>query len=339
MTATDTSHRIRLPAGRIPAAALFLVILLCSGCRPPPEEDVLFRYRFRPGETLIYQVTLRGEGEVTMTMSGEGDEQDEEDPIPLPVRLEGGYLMELKVEEVSPEGEADLSLVYRDFSLTSVSQIREREIVTSLTDRGLTISEGDRVISETGSEEDGFPLRGVVGEKFQFRVDGRGAILEARVPPAPERLFPSLQFESFLERMQPEFPREPILAGTSWSRTVEVPAPGLGRHWDRGERWTVRLESTFRDFENRGRKTALIDFSGSFEQEVPERPEGSGLRASSHHLEGTFRFDIPGGRVISSSSTLRQSLDIRVAFDQALRGRNIDIRVEDTVEVSVQLTE
>ncbi len=332
---TGTFRRIRLPAGLLPAGVFSLAVLLWSGCRPP-EEDVLFRYRFQPGETLVYQVWLRGEGQVTMRMDAE---EDEEDRIPLPFRLKGGYLMELKVEEVSPAGEAELSLGYRDFDLTSVSRIREREISTSLTDRGLTITEGDRVIRETGSGEEDFPLRGVVGEKFRFRVDDRGTVLEARVPPAPERLFPSLQFEAFLERMQPEFPREPIPAGASWSRTVEVPVSGLGWHGDRGERWVVRLESTFRGFDQRRRETALIDFSGSFQQEIPEPPEGSGLRASSHHLTGTFRFDIPGGRVLSSSSTLRQSLEIRVAFDQAPRGRSFQSRVEDTVEVSVQLRE
>jgi len=329
----------RRTAGLLPAGIFTLALLLGSGCRPPPEEDVLLRYRYRPGETLVYRVSLRGEGEVLMTMSVEGEEREEEDRIPLPVSLEGDYLMELKVEEVSPEGRAQLSLSYREFNLSSVSRIRDREIVTSLTDRGLTITEDDRLISEIGRDDDGYPLRGVVGEEFRLRVDDRGTVLEARVPPAPERIFPSLQFDAFLERMQPEFPREPVPAGASWSRTVEVPVSGLGRQWDRGERWEVRLESTFRGFDDRRRETALIDFSGSYRQETPELPEGSGLRSSSHHLTGTFQFDVPGGRVISSSSTLRQNLELRAAFDQVLRGRSLDIRVEDKVEVSVRLEE
>ncbi len=318
-----------------PALAL-LFILLPAGCQEPPPEDILFRYRFRPGEVLLYRVTFQGGGEVTMTM---GEEKGEKENISLPVRLEGGYLMEIEVEEVSPGEEARLSLRYRDFNLTSISRVREREMTALLTDRGMVISEGDRVIKEIRPGEANYPLQGIVGEKFGFQVDSRGTILEARMPPAPERLFPSLQFEAFLERMQPEFPREPVPVGSSWTREVSVPGPGLGRTWDQGQRWTVEIVSTFSGFAGRGDRVARIDFSGDFQQEAPAaEPAGrSGPRGSSHSLQGSYEFDRAAGRVLSSRSTLRQKLDLRIAFDEVLRGREIDIRVDDTMEVVIQL--
>jgi len=323
------------PAVLILAAALLLGVLP-AGCNKPPPEDVLFRYRFRPGEVLAYRVTLQGGGEVTMTMGGAGDREEE---ISLPVRLEGGYLMVITVEEVAPGGEAELSLNYRDFQLTSISRVRDREMTAVLTDRDLVISEGDRVIKEVRSGEEEYPLRGIVGDKFEFRVDDRGTILESRLPPAPDRLFPSLRFEAFLERMQPDFPREPVPVGSSWTRAVAVPGPGLGRHWDRGDRWTVEIESTFSGFAGRGDRVARIDFSGDFRQESPDQEDGgrSGLRGSFHSLEGNYEFDREAGRVLSSRSTLRQNLDLKIAFDQVLRGREIDIRVDDTMEVEIQL--
>jgi hypothetical protein len=325
----------RCLAGIIPVSALFL-LFLPFGCRQPPPEKFLFRYQFQPGEELVYEVSLRGEGEVTMTTGGADDEADR---ITLPVRLEGGYLMEFRVEGVSPEGEADLTLSYRDFDLTTVSRIHDREMSVRLTDQGVIISEGDRVIKEVEAGEKDFPLQEIVGEEFEFRVDNRGTILMARVPAAPDRLFPSLSFDSFLERMQPEFPREPVPLGASWSRAIELPGPGIQRDWDQGKRWAVRLNSTFEGFEDPEEKIAVIDYNGSFEQPEPEEEAGAGpgRRGSSHHLSGTTRFNLPDGRVISSNSTLRQNIDLRIGPEEVLRGRKIDIRVEDTVEVSVRL--
>jgi hypothetical protein len=303
---------------------VILLLFFSSGCDRTPPETFLFRYQFQPGEELIYEVSLRGEGEVTMTT---GAEDDEPDRIVLPVRLEGSYLMGFRVEEVSPDGAAELAISYRDFDLATVSRIHDREMSVRLSDRGLVISEGDRVIKEVEAGEADFPLRDVIGEEFVFRVDSRGTILAARVPAAPDRLFPALRFDSFLERMQPEFPREPVPLGATWSRTTQ------------GEKWSVQLDATFRGFADRGQKTALLDFAGSFRQEDPEEGMGggSGLKGSYHHLSGTTRFDLAEGRVISSSSTLRQNLAVQIGLAQVLRGRKIDIRVEDTVEVSVQL--
>lgn len=271
-----------------------------------------------------------------MTMAGG---EGEEERISLPVRLEGSYLMEIQVESVFPEGGAELALRYRDFDLTTVSTVRDREMTVLLSDRGLMISEGDRVLKKTEPGEDGFPLRGVIGEKFEFRVDNRGTIIDARVPPAPDSLFSALDFTSFLERMQPEFPREPVPAGASWSRTIEVPGPGLGRPWDRGERWSVQFDSTFRDLTGSGGQVARIDFAGDFRQAppAPEAEDRSGMRGSSHNLSGTYEFDRAAGRVLASRSILRQVLDSRIDLDQVLRGRKIDIRVNDTLEVAVRL--
>jgi len=327
------------PSGRffaaIASAGVILLLLLPAGCgkkSPPPE--VLFRYQFRPAEEFTYEISLLGEGEATMTM---GKEDGEKEEVVLPVRMEGSYLMEIRVGAVSPEGVADLFLAYRDFDLTAVSRVRDREMAVRLDDGGMVISEGDRVIKETGAGESDFPLRGITGEEFEIRIDNRGTILSARLPAGPERLFPGLRFDAFLERMQPEFPREALPPGASWSRVIEVPGPGQGRPWDRGEKWSVELVSTFRGYEGRDEKTALIDFSGDYRQEAPAEVAGSGPRGSSHRLEGTTRFDLPGGRVLSSRSVLRQSLDVRIEFDQVLRGEKIDLRVEDTVEVTVQL--
>ncbi len=320
------------PAGRGIVPLIFL-LLFPAGCgRKPPE--VLFRYRFQPGEEYVYRVTLRGEGEVTMVM---GAGAEDENRTVFPVRLEGGYLMVLRVREVSPQGEARIALSYREFDLATTSVIQEREMSVRLTDDRVLVSEGDRVIQETRAGDGEFPLRGVIGEEFELRVDERGTIREARVPAPPEKLFPALRFESFLERMQPEFPGDPVPIGSTWSRTIAIPGPGIQRHWDQGERWEVRLDSTFRGFAEPGEETAVIDYTGSFEQSKPEEEPGSGLRGSSHHLSGTTRFDLSRGRMISGSSTLRQSLEIRMPFEQVLRGRNMDFRVEDTVEVSVQL--
>ncbi|MDP8275836.1 MAG: hypothetical protein RAO92_05475, partial [Candidatus Euphemobacter frigidus] len=278
-----------------------------------------------------------GEGEVTMVTSS-----SKKDPrnLVLPVRFQGNLLLEAKVDNVSPAGDAELVVSYKDFHLTVTNQVRDRVITITITDRLMRIMEGESVREEIAAGEDDFPLAGIGGEKFSVEIDRRGKIIKAQSPPPPSRSFPYMNFSDLLERIQPEFPKAELPVGASWSREVEVTVPGLGRPWDKGETWKLKLNSTFRGFKGSRERFAIIDLSGQFEQK-PEPGEEidrhAGLQSSFHALTGSFEFDIKNGRVLASHSRLKQELDILMAIDRVIKGKEIRVRIDDTMDITTRL--
>ncbi|MFH1037426.1 MAG: hypothetical protein V1789_01985 [PVC group bacterium] len=318
-------------------AGVLLILLGAAGCQKPTPPGYLLRYHFQPGDILQYDVYLTGEGTVTMEEVGSKKEGDR---LVLPVRIQGSYLLEAAVESVSPEGTAAISVSYKDFHLTMTNRVRDRESTIILTDRSLRTVEGETVKKEITADDEDFPLRGISGETFTVEVDPRGRIIAARVPPSPGRRFPYLKFDNLWERIQPEFPETEVPVGAGWSREVEIPAPGAGSPWDRGETWAVKLDSTFRGFQGKEEKIALIDFTGRYEQEsLPEeggRPL-SGVKRSTHLLTGTVEFDIKDGLVLSSRSRLKQGLDLLMVLEQVIPGKNLQARIDDATEITVTL--
>ena len=331
--------RVRRVTRGIILAEILLILLVLVGCKKPPPPVYLFRYNFQPGEFLRYDVSLKGEGEVTLTTSSSKKEPEK---MVLPVQFRGRLLLGVKVDSVTSAGDAGLSVSYTDFDCTIINQVRDRQTTISLTDRIMRVEEAGTVKREIMAGESDFPLNGIVGSAFTMEIDRRGKMLNAHLPPAPGRAFPYMKFDGFLERIQPEFPEVKIPVGTSWSREVQVTAPGVGKPWDRGETWTIKLDSTFRGFKDRDERIALIDLSGRFEQEAgPEEEEShrSGVKRSSHILTGTVEFDIKAGRVLASQSSLKQELDILMAIERVVKGKNIQVHIDDTMEITVRLAD
>ncbi len=317
-----------------PAVAL-LVLIEVTGCKKPSPPQYLLRYQFQPGELLQYDISLRGEGTVTMQAVGSKPDQDK---LVLPVQIEGSYLLEAAVQSLSPEGAASIAVSYKDFNLTMINRVRDREMTTILTDRTMRTEEGDVLSREITADTEGFPLSGIEGKIFTFEIDPRGRIISAQLPPDPSRAFPYLKFDGVMERIQPEFPETAIPVGAGWSREVKIPNPGAGTTWDRGETWTIRLDSAFRGFKGEGERIALIDFVGRYEQgSVSEEGGKSGVKWSSHLLTGTVEFDIKDGVVINSRSRLEQSLVVLLAIERVVPGKNLQARVKDTTEITVTL--
>jgi hypothetical protein len=324
--------------GVVSAVILFL-LLLPTGCKKPPPAEYLFRYRFQPDEILNYKVTMDGKGEVTLTTVSRKKEEEE---ITLPVDFKGRFLLEAVIDSVSSTGTAEISLSYKDFSCMITNRVRDRETTMLLTDRLMRVEESGRIKKELKAGESGFPLNGIVGSSFEIEVDSRGKLIQAQVPPDPGKDFPYMKLDNLLDQIQPEFPLAAIPVGATWSREVKVSPPESGRPWNRGQFWTIKLESTFRGFKDGGERVAIIDLSGNFRQSInPEASKAqlSGLKQSSHTLTGTIEFDLKKGLVLSSQSTLEQELDILMAIEQIAAGNKIKVHINDTTAITVKLAD
>jgi len=320
-------------------AVTFILLILPTGCEELPPAEYLFRYRFQADEILNYNATMDGRGEVTLTTSSRKKEVEE---ITLPVEFKGRFSLEAVIDSVSSTGTAGISVSYKDFSCMITNRVRDRETTMLLTDQMMRIEESGRIKKELKAGESGFPLNGIVGSSFEIEVDSRGKLIQAQVPPDPGKDFPYMKLDNLLDQIQPEFPLAPIPVGTSWSREVKVSPPESGRPWNRGQFWTIKLDSTFRGFKEGGDRIAIIDLSGNFKQSVnPEdsKAQLSGLKQSSHTLTGTIDFDLEKGVVLSSHTALEQELDILMAIEQIAKGSKIKVHIKDSTSIKVKLVD
>jgi len=321
------------------SAATLLILLLPVGCKEPPPAEYQFRYRFQTGKTLKYDVSIDGKGEVTLFSSTRAEKAEE---ITLPVDFKGSFMLEAMIDTVSPSGTAVLGISYKDFICRVTSSVRDRETTISLTDRMMRVEERGEIKKELKSGDSGFPLNGIVGSTFEMELDSRGKIIRAQVPPDPGSSFPYMKLDNIFDQIQPEFPLAPIPIGTSWSREVKVSPPESGRPWNRGQTWTIKLNSTFRGFKKGSNQIALIDLSGNIKQSIsPEEKEdqSSGLKRSSHKLSGTIEFDLKKGIVLLSRSVLEQELDIMMLIEQIPGGNKIKVHIKDSTAITVKLNQ
>jgi hypothetical protein len=89
------------------AAAMIWLVLAAAAAAQGPDEAVLLRYRFQPGQEFRYRMTLTGD--MGMTMGGVGLPPGAVPPK-IPVTMKSTYEMVQKVKSVSPEGVATVSI-------------------------------------------------------------------------------------------------------------------------------------------------------------------------------------------------------------------------------------
>jgi hypothetical protein len=333
-----TSRRSVYQVSQVGVSTVTLLLLLLPvGCKKTPPAEYQFRYRFQPGEILKYDASIDGKGEVTLFSSTQKKDAEE---ITLPVDFKGSFLLEAVIDSVSPAGTAELVISYKDFNCRITNRVRDRETTMLLTDRMMRVEERGEIKKELKAGDSGFPLNGIVGSLFELEVDSQGKIIRAQVPPDPGSSFPYMKLDNLFDQIQPEFPLAAIPVGTSWSREVTVSPPESGRPWNRGQTWTIKLNSTFRGFKAGDERIALIDLSGNFKQSIsPEEKEDqtSGLKRSSHTLSGTIEFDLKRGIVLSSRSVLEQELDILMLVEQIASGNKIKVHIKDSTAITVKL--
>lgn len=327
----------RVCAKGVVLLGVVLIFTALPSCRRK-KTDYLLRYRYRPGEVLRYDISLKGEGLVKVATDSFEKSLEE---MEFPVLISGDLLLESTVKSVSERNVAELTLAYQDLDFKITNRMKDRELVFVLNDRQMEMKEGDRVLNVEEFGGPGYPLNGIVGGVFTVEVDGRGGVTRLEGPPGFTRSFPYLDFTGVLEQLQPDFPEETVRVGESWSRSVDVSVPGLGMPWDKGESWKMELLSQFRGFEEgQEGKVALIGYRGTLDQKKAEgEPADSpfDVTRAKHKLTGEFGFDLQSGQVLFNRTSLDQEMDIRVESDKAGRHGKLDVQVTFQAEVNVEL--
>jgi len=262
-------------------------------------------------------------------------DRDREKPesVEFPFRLRGNLIMTQRVEEVSPDGVARIELTYRDFDFEVVNKVREREVKVVINSEGSQTWEGDRLLNEISADQDDFPLREMVEDKFSARIDQRGRIQEMKLPSGLSDTIPYLSLNEVLDQAQPAFPEESIPEGESWIREVDISLPGRTQRWGGDRKWSSKIEYTFQSRDKKEDKEEyLFEVKGTIAQPeapavVQEEPE-SGVNTFIQNLSGEILFDPSAGEVISSRIQLEQKVKVAIEVGRIMRDTGFDIDVD-----------
>src|SRR5207248_3917444 len=98
---------IRMKRRTLGAAGLLWLALTAAAAAQGPDDALLLRYHFQPGQEFHYRVTMTGDLATTM---GGANLPPGAVPPKIPMNLTSNWEMVQKVKAVSPEGAATVSI-------------------------------------------------------------------------------------------------------------------------------------------------------------------------------------------------------------------------------------
>jgi len=336
MDQTRRQKNIGIPGRLLLLAAILVAVSPLLSCRR--SRQTLLRYSFRPGDRLVYDLVVDGQG--TVTMKGP-DRDGKPDEIDLPVRLEGTLELVMEVRSVDSTGVAAVDVSYRGFNFSVNNQIRGRTLKLVMTEKGMETWEDGRLLKEVTPEDDEFLLRGLAGETFPLKIDPRGKVVSVTTPTAFLNAFPYINFSDVLEYAQPELPENAVEIGTAWNRQVEILLPQLTERFSSGDHFNLTMEYTLAGVEGRPpAQTALLEVIGDIVQE--EKSEGGAagrgkLKSFTQNTSGEVRFDISRGRLLSSNLVMEQTLLMNMDLSHTVISAGFEAGVVFTIHFRMNL--
>jgi len=229
-------------------------------------DKVTLRYKFAKGQTLRFNTTAR------QTISAVGSSTSlSESRITLPSLFE--------VQEVTPEGGADMTLAIRspNISLTSNGQ----QVDVSNLVKSISASQVQRTLLAEGTMVDPAP----VGERDAMTGEAAAFV------------------NDLLAMQWPEFPSEPMSVGTQWLQTIPMAVTDDTGRVDA----TANLRYTFKGVQKSNRNIAVIGvvYETAANGSVPTPGSNStSVLVSRGRGEGFLLFDMQAGLVTETEYRL-----------------------------------
>ena len=261
------------------AASALLLLLVSAGPAPvraampaasatdsTSTDKVTLRYKFAKGQTLRFNTTAR------QTISAVGSSTSlSESRITLPSLFE--------VQEVTPEGGADMTLAIRspNISLTSNGQ----QVDVSNLVKSISASQVQRTLLAEGTMVDPAP----VGERDAMTGEAAAFV------------------NDLLAMQWPEFPSEPMSVGAQWLQTIPMAVTDDTGRVDA----TANLRYTFKGVQKANRNIAVIGvvYETAANGSVPTPGSNStSVLVSRGRGEGFLLFDMQAGLVTETEYRL-----------------------------------
>jgi hypothetical protein len=255
-------------------AAASALIVLAAGTLAADATKYTLRYKFKPGETLRWEVEHLSK--VRATVSGSTQSTD----------TASLSLKAWRVKEVKPDGSATfehrVEWVDMRQTLTGRKEVHYDSRTQSTPPAGF----------ESAAKSVGVPLSIVT-------IDARGKVIhreEVKAKPnaAPRKSSP--QTEGWMTIPMPE---KPVAVGESWSLPEDIDVPLEGG--------AIKKVKAVQQFELQGVKDGVASIHVSTDILTPVDPAVESQLVQ-HASEGVVRFDIDAGRILSQQMDIDKSV-------------------------------
>jgi len=281
-------------------SAAFAALLVAAPAQETSPAPIELRWHGKVGDVLRLRTTMSQTVEFSM--------------MPQGMETESSFVLRQEVRQVSPEGVGSLDVEY--------------EAIRIDIEGPLSLSYDSTLAGEAAkqnSPELAAMCEPMLAASFHMTIEPSGQVLEITglkealdrtfdqlKTPGMGEMFKQLFSEDSLRRMVEvnTFPAQPLSAGDTWPRVLEVQAPRLG---------TLKLafENELQGVEKRGdQECARIAISGSagIESRDEDSPIPMKVSMDDSDIAGTMFIALDSGYLIESSLTT--SMDLLMSFGE-----------------------
>ncbi|MHC5542347.1 DUF6263 family protein [Singulisphaera rosea] len=295
--------------------ALRWVLLLVVAIGGSPASAATLRWKFKPGETLHYEMNQKT---VTSVNAG-GDEQSKETVTMI-------TNMTWAIKSVDAEGKAEL---------------------TQTIDRVRIKIEAALGTFQVDSKETKSPLnplepyfKALIGTPFPFKMDAQGVLSDVKVPESViqslrelgggaaggNAMFTEDGLKTMITQSSVPLPKEDLAVGKTWSQQEKIPTPPLG---------SMTLSKTFR-YQGPGTVAgAELEKVGVEVVAGVESEPGvaSQVKIAAQDIKGELAFDNTAGRI--AQSNLSEKIERVLSILNADKKVNITQKTDTTLNMKL----
>jgi len=278
--------------------SMIAVVALLSAQVAQAGQQVELRWKFEPGLSLAYRMTMTNETEMPNDMG-----------VMVMEQIMSNHW---EVLDVNEEGDATVEVSTDRVQMRMQSPMGNMEIDSA---------------GDTSSDPTGGMLSAMAGTTYTLVFDAAGKIKEVRgleemrdklmaatgqaSNPAVNQAFEQMTSEDGIKNMMEQgfasWPQEPVGPGDSWDAGFDMTMPMLGTMiYD----MTLTLD---RIEERGGRSIAIIASSGSIEvtpDNSPDNPAAGMMEITNAAIIGTMEWDVAAGRLLRTTQDTTMEMSI-----------------------------
>lgn len=275
------------------AEAIVLCLVISVMTAGLAQGAVTLEYKFTPGQSLNYEVTMEGTATTGMPAGMP--------PMQMGLRGTLDYLQ--RTEKVFSDGSAQIEISCPRMAMNV--NMPGQAISMTWKNGNLSVSVNGQPESAEGMDFSSLPFLGV---PLRVRMDKLGKVTGMLDLDALQGMLGNLDVSEMLKAGQNQLPGHPVSIGDTWTVDTRVPVPGTS------QALTSRTTYTLLGIERMGgeqvakMKMAASTQAAGLKMNLPGAggaPQGMSMEELSQQAQGTVWFSVDRGQMLRSELTLR----------------------------------
>jgi hypothetical protein len=285
------------------AVAVLLTALLLVGQTAVAGQQVTLRWRFEPGQTLIYRMSTGNETEMPNGMGVAVVEQIMTQRWEvIEISADGAATVQQSVDRVQMNMKSPMGNVQADSASDTVATDPMARMVTAMAGTGYTI-----VFDAAGQVQE---VRGLdeMRQRLLEATGQSGPMGQQAMTQMLDQIASEEGVKSMMQQGFGAFPQQPVAPGDSWDASFDMAVPMVGSLSYSNTMTFTRVE------ERDGARLAIIEIGGTIEivpDASPDNPAAGMFELGDATVAGTMEWDIDRG--VLHNTTQRSSMTMLIA--------------------------